>query len=62
MNVNIEDDEPLQLSADTMSALLEFYKEQEEKEQKLKDINDGNIPENFEENWVRFNILFIIEN
>lgn len=47
------DDEVLQLSAETMDALLEFYKEQQEREDRLREIEEGNIPETFEENWVR---------
>lgn len=47
------DDEVLQLSAATMHALLEFYSEQQEREDKLREIEEGNIPETFEENWVR---------
>lgn len=51
MNSNESDDETLHLSAETMSALMEFYREQEEREQKMKEIEEGNIPNNFEENW-----------
>lgn len=47
------DDEVLQLSAATMDALLEFYKEQQEREDRLREIEEGNIPDTFEENWVR---------
>ncbi|XP_076041736.1 EEF1A lysine methyltransferase 1 isoform X2 [Oratosquilla oratoria] len=45
-----DDDRP-QLSSDTMNALLEFYKEQDEREQKLQEIQGGCVPDNFDENW-----------
>lgn len=46
-----------QLSTETMNALLEFYKEQEERELKLQEINEGKIPNTFDENWVRINVF-----
>merc|ERR1739838_49880 len=45
------DDETPGLSNDTMSALLEFYKEQQERENKLQEIASGIIPDSFEEDW-----------
>ncbi|KAK4301670.1 hypothetical protein Pmani_026199 [Petrolisthes manimaculis] len=50
-NSSSSDDEVLQLSAATMGALMEFYKEQQEREDRMKEIEEGNIPETFEENW-----------
>ena len=47
-----DDDDVPALSADTMSALLEFYKEQEVREKLKEDVANGVIPETFEENWV----------
>ncbi|MCL4123738.1 UNVERIFIED_CONTAM: hypothetical protein GTU68_029563 [Idotea baltica] len=49
----VEDDnaDVPQLSMDTMKALLEFYKEQEDRESKRKEIAEGNIPDSFDENW-----------
>lgn len=47
------DSETPQLSAATLSALLEFYQEEEEREEKLREVREGNIPEDFTENWVR---------
>ncbi|KAB7498832.1 Protein-lysine N-methyltransferase n6amt2 [Armadillidium nasatum] len=44
-------DDPPQLSAETMKALLEFYEEQEEREQKLQEISEDRVPDTFEENW-----------
>ena len=51
MSESDHEDETLQLSSDTMKALLEFYNEQDEREEKLREIEDGKIPETFEENW-----------
>ncbi|KAK8724616.1 hypothetical protein OTU49_011175 [Cherax quadricarinatus] len=51
MSSGESDDDSLQLSAQTMGALLEFYKEQEERADKLRQIEEGDIPEFFEENW-----------
>jgi len=45
------DDDDLQLSLSTMAALNEFLSEQKEKQEKLKQIEEGNIPDSFEENW-----------
>ena len=39
----MEDDDAPQLSADTFSALQEFYKEQEEKEEILRELNSSVI-------------------
>ena len=53
-----EDDIP-QLSAESLTALQEFYEEQAQKEEKLRSILDGgensvqNI--NIDEDWVTFN-------
>jgi len=46
-----EEEEDLQLSLATMAALNEFLSEQKEKQEKLKQIEEGNIPDTFEENW-----------
>ncbi|XP_045600336.1 EEF1A lysine methyltransferase 1 [Procambarus clarkii] len=51
MSSSESDDDSLQLSAQTMGALLEFYKEQEERKDKLRQIEEGDIPDFFEENW-----------
>lgn len=48
-----EDSEIPQLSAATLGALLEFYREEEEREEKLREMREGNVPEGFTENWVR---------
>ncbi|KAG7163565.1 EEF1A lysine methyltransferase 1-like [Homarus americanus] len=41
----------LELSAETMGALMEYYMEQAEREQKLREIEEGDVPDSFEENW-----------
>ena len=55
---NEEDDDMPQLSADTFSALQEFYKEQEEKDKIVQELNcalteEGNIDtfSNLSEDW-----------
>ncbi|CAL4145393.1 unnamed protein product, partial [Meganyctiphanes norvegica] len=45
-----DDDSPA-LTNETMSALLEYYKEQQERENKLQEIASGIIPDSFEEDW-----------
>ena len=49
-----DSDDDLELSASTLSALTEFLSEQKEKEAKLKQIEEGNVPESFDENWVSY--------
>lgn len=50
------DDDVPQLSAETFSALQEFYKEEEEKQKKLKvAIENLNDELHFDENWVLIN-------
>lgn len=46
------DDDLPQLSAGTMAALMEFFKEEEERKDKLRQIEEGEIPDTFEEDWV----------
>ncbi|XP_066980968.1 EEF1A lysine methyltransferase 1 [Macrobrachium rosenbergii] len=45
------DDDAPALSAATLGALLEFFKEQEERNDKLRQIEEGEIPDNFDEDW-----------
>ncbi|ROT73865.1 hypothetical protein C7M84_007669, partial [Penaeus vannamei] len=45
------DDDLPQLSAGTMAALMEFFKEEEERKDKLRQIEEGEIPDTFEEDW-----------
>ncbi|KAJ8968696.1 hypothetical protein NQ317_007343 [Molorchus minor] len=50
----MEDDDVPQLSAGTFTALVEFYKEQNERENRLKLVNSEtslNEDLNFDENW-----------
>ena len=49
----------LELSGDTMRALLEFLAEKKERDEKLQMIAEGNIPDEFEENWVSY-VYFIL--
>ena len=51
-NDNSDDDDVPTLSAETMGALMEFYKEQEERNEKLRQIEEGQVPETFDEDWV----------
>ncbi|XP_050703784.1 EEF1A lysine methyltransferase 1-like isoform X2 [Eriocheir sinensis] len=46
-----QDSEAPQLSAATLGALLEFYSEEEERKDKLREVREGNVPEVFTENW-----------
>lgn len=50
----------LELSGDTMKALQEFLVEQRERDDKLKMIQEGNVPDTFEENWVSYIYYYII--
>lgn len=53
VSISESDDDVPQLSAGTMAALMEFFKEEEERKDKLRQIEEGEIPDTFEEDWVR---------
>ena len=42
----------LELSDQTLKALQEFMQEEKERKEKLRQIEEGNIPQDFEEIWV----------
>ncbi|XP_037793081.1 EEF1A lysine methyltransferase 1-like [Penaeus monodon] len=51
VSISESDDDVPQLSAGTMAALMEFFKEEEERKDKLRQIEEGEIPDTFEEDW-----------
>ncbi|KAK7077065.1 EEF1A lysine methyltransferase 1, partial [Halocaridina rubra] len=51
MNEEDSDDDTPALSTETMGALMEFYREQEERSERLRQIEEGQVPENFDEDW-----------
>ncbi|KAK8381560.1 hypothetical protein O3P69_018572 [Scylla paramamosain] len=51
VSVSEDSEEVPQLSAATLGALLEFYGEEEERQDRLRDVQEGEIPDTFTENW-----------